>query len=263
MSQRRMSRNCPSYLPYWEMDYTFPRWDLLTTVAWFGVGLDPSGQVAEWHGWGGDETEALVQEAHANGVRAVVTVTLFSDELIGQLLDSSTAQATAIETCLSLVAMHDADGVNIDFETVPYGSKQAFVTFMNDLKDAVDEAMPDGRQSHVTLAGPAVDWDGAYDFDQLLIHTDGIMVMAYDYHWAGGNPGPVSPLSQGDIWGKHTVTWTIDDYLTWGGVENRHRLYLGLPLYGRAFTGVKQPANMGGPPGSTQKAPYPVGFGFF
>ena len=25
------------YLPYWEMDYEVPRWDLLTVLAWFGA----------------------------------------------------------------------------------------------------------------------------------------------------------------------------------------------------------------------------------
>jgi spore germination protein YaaH len=133
------------------------------------------------------------------------------------------------------MAEHGADGINIDFEFVPKSARDGFVTFMTDLKDAVRASAPNGGEGHVSLAGPAVDWSGAYDYDVLLENTDGIMVMAYGYHWSGGNPGPTAPLESGDLWKSRSVAWTIDDYLTYGEVENRGKVLIGLPWYGRAW----------------------------
>lgn len=228
-----VEREVMGYLPYWEIPYEVPRWDLLTTLAWFGIDLNTSGEVIHWHAW--QDRGDLVDEAHAHGVRVVVTVTLFGNEKIGTLLASATARQTAIESCLAAMAVHSADGVNIDFETVPLEVRDEFTSFMTELKAAVAYTKPNGHTGHVTLAGPAVDWSGSYDYDQLLLHTDGIMVMAYDYHWTGGDPGPVAPLSSGEIWSKWNVVWTIDDYLEWGKVENRKKIFLGLPLYGRRW----------------------------
>ena len=230
-----VDREVFGYLPYWEMGYEVARWDLLTTLAWFGVGIDASGAAASWHGWGEADTEALVTEAHAHGVRVVVTVTNFDDDSIEALVNSADARAQAVDTCLMLMSVHGADGINIDFEGVPKGAKQGFVALMTELKIAVSDAKPNGTDGHVTLAGPAVDWKGSYDYDQLLLHTDGIMIMGYGYHWSGGNPGPISPLTGGAYWPEISVTTTLDDYETWGGAENMHKVILGLPWYGRQW----------------------------
>jgi spore germination protein YaaH len=233
-----VNREVIGYLPYWEMDYEIKHWQYLTILAWFAVGMDSNGDPTDYHGWGGPSTESLVNEAHAHGVKVIVTITNFSNGEIGTLLKSPAKRQNAIDTCLELIAVHQVDGVNIDFEFVPASAKSDFVTFMADLKDAVTAVQPNGSDGHVSLAGPSVDWDGAYDYDQLLVHSDGIMVMAYGYHWGGGNPGPVAPLHGGGKWpdGKNSIAWTIDDYLKWGGEANRHRIYIGLPWYGREWT---------------------------
>ena len=91
--------------------------------------------------------------------------------------------------------------------------KENFVTFMTDLtafRAAMDE-------SHVSLATPAIDWGGTYDYDALALATDGLMIMGYGYHWSGGNPGPLSPIVGGGIWSQYSLTWTVEDYFTYGG----------------------------------------------
>jgi spore germination protein YaaH len=227
-----LERMVYGYLPYWEMGYEVPHWDLLGVLAWFAVGIDATGHVIDWNGWGGAETEALVAEAHANQTPVAVTITLFDNAQIGLLLEGSASRAQTIQTCLEVMAVHSADGVNIDFEFVPSSANEAFVTFMAELKLAVTEAQPNGGDGHVTLAGPAVDWTGGYDYDQLLEVTDGIMVMGYGYHYGGGAPGPNAPLFGGGIWGPYSVAWTIADYLAHGADAHRERIFFGLPWYG-------------------------------
>ncbi|PKN59144.1 MAG: hypothetical protein CVU56_02125 [Deltaproteobacteria bacterium HGW-Deltaproteobacteria-14] len=234
-----VKREVMGYLPYWsytaDAPYVPARWDLLTILAWFGVEMDGGGDITAYHGWGGATTAQIVADAHAHGVKVIVTVTNFSNSSIQSLVNSATNRAHAIETLLGVIATHGADGVNIDFEFVPVGARAGFVTFMTELKQAVVAAAPNGGPGHVSLAGPSVDWSGAYDYDVLLENTDGIMVMAYGYYWSGGNPGPTSPLFGGSPWSTYSVAWTIDDYLTWGGEENRHKVFIGLPWYGRTW----------------------------
>jgi len=234
-----VSREVLGYLPYWSYTATSPyvplRWDLITTLAWFAVAMDDNGNISDRNGWGGAQTAAIVREAHAHGVKVVVTVTNFSGTGIANIVNSAQRRQTAITNCLALMRDHDADGIDIDFEFVPKAARDGFVTFMTDLKTAVRAARPNGHEGHVTLAGPAIDWSGAYDYDVLLANTDGIMVMAYGYHWTKSNPGPTAPLFSGDLWSSRSISWTVDDYLRYGGVENRHKIIIGLPWYGRSW----------------------------
>jgi len=235
----RLTREVIGYLPYWSHSAADPyvpaRWDLISTLAWFAVGMDGTGAVGKLNGWGGAATAAITAEAHRHGVKVVVTITNFADAEITSILGSATNRARAIATCLSLMDRHGADGVNIDFEFVPRVSKDDFVTFMTDLKTAVRERQPNGHDGHVTLAGPSVDWNGSYRYRALLENTDGIMVMAYGYHYGGGNPGPNSPLESGTLWRTRSIAWTVADYREYGGAENMHKVFIGLPWYGRAW----------------------------
>lgn len=239
-----VTREVLGYLPYWSYTATSPyvplRWDLITTLAWFAVAMDDNGGIADRNGWGGAQTAAIVREAHAHGVKVVVTVTNFSGTGIANIVNSAARRQTAIDNCLQLMRDHDADGVDIDFEFVPKAARDGFVTFMTDLKNAVRAARPNGHEGHVTLAGPAIDWSGAYDYDVLLANTDGIMVMAYGYHWTKSDPGPTAPLFAGDLWSSRSISWTVDDYLLYGGVENRHKIIIGLPWYGRSWKVASQ-----------------------
>ena len=59
--------------------------------------------------------------------------------------------------------------------------------------------------------------------------------MGYGYHWAGGAPGPIAPIESGETRASRSLTWTLDDYDTYGLIENRSKFILGLPLYGRQW----------------------------
>jgi hypothetical protein len=97
----------------------------------------------------------------------------------------------------------------------------------------------------VTLATPAADWNGSYDYDELQAASDGLFIMAYDYSWSGGNPGPVAPL-EGQDFGVIDLKWTLEDYRDSGALDED--LILGLPLYGRGWstTGTSLPGTSTG-----------------
>ena len=237
-ASERFERTVYGYYPYWaDHDESIP-WEHLTHLAFFSVSLNPDGSLGEDHNWG-TRGAALVAAGRSHGVQVVLTVTMFESDQIREVLSTEANRNRAIDNLLALVQDAGGEGINIDFEFVPAAltgespsPKENFVTFMTDLTTAFHAAI---ENSHVSLATPAIDWGGTYDYDALALSTDGLMIMGYGYHWSGGNPGPLSPIVGGGIWGQYSLSWTIEDYFTYGGEENRDRFILGLPLYGRSW----------------------------
>ncbi len=229
----RVAKQVVGFYPYWAGGFTGVHWDLLTTVAYFSAEVDATarnGTFGDVHGWGSG-TASLISTAHANGVKVVLTLTLFDSTAITTILGNASYRSALVNNALALVQGAGGDGVCLDFEGVPGGSanKTGLVALMTSMTDAFHAAIPGSK---VLIATPAVDWNGVFDYDQLALHSDGLMIMAYDYHWSGGAPGPVSPLTGGSLWGTYNVEWTIADYVTWGGTENRAKFILGVPWYG-------------------------------
>lgn len=217
------------YLPYWEVGDVTLQLQLLSHLAYFGVAVNGDGSLGDTRHWGQPAMNEIAAAAQAEGVKVVLTATAFSSTVIESLLSSPANRATAIQNLVDVVSAAGGDGVNVDFEGVTTVVKDEFVLFVSDLKAAMDAAL---GESSVTLATPAVDWKGAYDYDALADACDGLFLMEYGFHWPGGNPGPVCTLAGSDKWGKYSVTWSLDDYDTWGGERNRCKFILGLPLYG-------------------------------
>ncbi len=230
-----LSREVFGYYPYWVSGYANLRWDLLSTVAYFCAEANADGSLGSLHGW---PPTGLINEAHVHGVRVVLTVTCFSSSTITSILSSSAHRTALVNNLLAQVQAGGADGVNVDFEGVPYSQKANLVLFMQELATTFHEALPG---SHVTIATPAVDWAGAFDYDELASACDGLMVMGYDYFWSGSSTtGPVAPLDGY----AYDVTWTVQDYLYYSGGQNE-KIIFGCPYYGYDWPCT------GGSPGSS------------
>jgi spore germination protein YaaH len=224
-----VGREVHGYHPYWMGGaYTSYEWSLLSTVAFFALELSATGDIVDDHGW---PWTALVSTAHANGVRVIVTATLFSTAGLDQLLGSSVYRGSAISNLLDAVISGSADGVSVDFEGVPGHRKTHLVSFLGGLRDSLEAVIPD---PYLTIATPAVDWSNAFDYDELAARCNHLMVMAYDYHWSGSaNTGPVSPLAG---WGTYNVSWTVADYQNWGAPPAK--ILLGVPYYAYRWPAV-------------------------
>ena len=208
------------YWPYWGDPMDTMPWDQLTHLAVFDVGLEPDGTLSNTHRWH-DNAANAVSLAAVHGVKVHLCLTSFSSATMDAVLRSPTLRAQVIQQLDAMVDQYGADGVNVDFEGLGVANKADFVDFVVELQAAVDE---------VYLAMPAVDWAGAYDFDELSAVADGLFIMGYAYHWTGGSPGPNAPLYGGTPWSPWSLDWSVDDYRTWGATDDK--LILGLPLYG-------------------------------
>ena len=226
---RAPEREVHGYHPYWMgSSYLNYQWNLLSTVAFFSLEIDDHGNITDDHGW---PWTGLVNAAHAEQVRVIVTATLFSSSDLATLLASPANRDNAIINLVAAVIAGGADGVNIDFEGVPGSQKQNLVDFLGDLRLALMGALAD---PYLSIATPAVDWSNAFDYDALAANCDHLMIMGYDYHWSSGpTTGPVAPL---EGWGTYNVSWTVNDYLYWGTPPAK--MLLGVPYYGHCWPAV-------------------------
>jgi len=211
------------FWPYWGSGLDTIQWDQMTHVAIFSVELQANGGLANQSRWLNNAPNAIALGSPWN-VKIHLTVTSFSDSITNAVLSSSALRQTAVQNLSSLVSQVGGHGVNVDIEGLDSSQRQNMILFIQELKQVVPE---------VWIATPAVDWNGSWDYDVLANNSDGLFIMGYDYHWSGGDPGPVGPLYGGNPWSIWSIDWTIQDYRNYLAPDNK--LVIGLPLYGREW----------------------------
>jgi spore germination protein YaaH len=243
-----LSNEVFGYLPYWMLgatDLANLRYDLVSTIAYFGVAARSNGTLAkstsgvtttEWAGWTSSAMSNVISKAHQRGVRVVLTVTMMAwngdYSAMENLLTSSTRRARLVGEIASALKARNADGVNVDFEPVPSSLRSPFTRFVRELKAGL---LAQGAGSYVTVASMAgaATWSTGYDLAGLTASggADALMVMAYDFNWSGSaRAGGVAPYVSPYIFDAKTA---LAHHLQ---VVPASKLIWGAPYYGRAWT---------------------------
>jgi spore germination protein YaaH len=225
----------------------YPSWnfDLLSTVAVFGVHVDTAGRfVADngWTVWNSSALTGLVTTAHQHGVKVLLTIVLqdFSANTPNMCAGLAHADATVAETA-SEVSAKGVDGVNIDYEGLdggcgtgdPYWAQHAMTGLAAKMRAAL------GSSSYLsvdTYSGAASDPYGFFDITGLSAYVDSMFVMAYDMEYSNysGAPlycssfclGPTSPLTAY----RYNDTAVMAAYIA---AAPASKVILGVPYYGR------------------------------
>jgi spore germination protein YaaH len=217
------------YYPSWVSHEEF-RWDFLTHVGIFSVGLTPTGQISNPEFWRDPATAQIISDAHQHGVKVILTVATFDASAIHALLSSPSARAAAIAALVSEALTSQAgDGLNVDFEQMGRADRDSFTAWIADLRQALHTARPDAELS---LALPPVPGAGAYDFAALTLAADRVFVMVYAFHWMTSAPGPIAPLTGSAMWGRGSLDAAIQLYTSVIPEDSRAKIIVGMPLYG-------------------------------
>jgi spore germination protein YaaH len=189
------------YAPYWEL----PNWsewqmNLLSTVAYFGVSIDGNGNTVQggdagWTGWNSSNLTSLVNTAHANGIRVVLTIKPMDNASINSITGNPANTQNAINQTIALVQQRGLDGVNVDFEGATDGTNTApqtqFTAFVTSLTIQMHTAVQGSEVSVATYSGSA-SWDNGFmDISNLGKVVDAMFVMAYDMAF-GNTPNNAS-----------------------------------------------------------------------
>ena len=227
----RLSTRVYGYVPYWTASKKTWDYQGLTDLALFSVGASDSGALTSTTFWRSSQARMLIDEAHRHGIKVELAITNFDPASLHTLLSSSAAVNTLVAALVKeALVTQPGDGLSIDFEGLRSADRSALVEFIRKLRAAMKAMRSD---SQLSLATPAVDWSGAYDYAGLAEQSDTLFIMGYGYHWSGSSsPGPGAPLSCGPPWGNICLSKTVADYVKALGPGLRHKIVLGLPLYG-------------------------------
>jgi spore germination protein YaaH len=182
----------------------------ISDVAYFGAGLDTYGTLV-----GVPSRRSL---GNFSG-RVHLVVADSSRSLTHFVLVPESRQRQALVADI-LAAAKNFDGLQIDFENVPPRDGDNFLSFLNELR----AGLGDGKALSIALYARTRNVGDVYDYEKIAPIMDRVIVMAYDEHWSGSAPGPISSLE----WGRRVAAYSLN-------VIGRDKLVMGLPFYGRAW----------------------------
>ena len=266
----QLTREVLGFLPYWKLDTTTRaalRMDLLSTIAYFSIGVQSNGYLARgaattptagWAGWTSSAMTEVINAAHARGVRVVPTITMMAWNgdytAMSTLLNSSTNRARLVADLVKVVGDRRADGVNIDFEPVPSSLRSQFTSLVREMKAGLVKARVGSFVTVDTMAGAAT-WSTGYDVVGLSATgaADALMLMSYDFSYAGSaRAGGVAPMDSSYIF---SAVDAMRDHLA---RVPPAKIIWGIPYYGRAWNTTTAALN------STVRSPVDsVAFGYY
>ncbi|ASN03550.1 LysM peptidoglycan-binding domain-containing protein [Virgibacillus necropolis] len=171
----------------------------------------------------------VLEAARATNVSPLLVLTNFtggefSSDLAATILRSPELQETLITNILEKIRAKGYDGINIDFEYVYPEDRENYNDFLRRL---VARFHPEGLIVSTALAPKdSADQEGLlYEAHDYAAHgeiVDFVVVMTYEWGWAGGRPWAIAPVNE--------VREVLDFAVT---VIPRDKIMMGVPLYGR------------------------------
>ena len=199
----------------------------LTFLSIFSYGIRPDGSLIEIDD---DELIALAREYGVAPVMHLSTLTedgRFSNALARQMLGDPALRAAVIASVREVLERKPYVGVDVDFEYVGAENADNYVTFLQELSDAIS---PLGYEVWGALA-PKVraDQEGilyeGHDYAALGAIADRSLLMTYEWGYTYGPARAVSPLDQV----RRVVQYGVSEIPA-------ERILLGVPNYGYNWT---------------------------
>lgn len=222
LAMNATSARVVGYFPTWAGSVGSVRYDKLTHIHYAFVDVLADGGLTGVAMSGDARLTSLVQQAHAAGVKVLISVGGWNDgddSGFVQMAASSTARAAFVGNIATFARNYGLDGVDIDWEYPSTEAESAsYSTLMSELSAAL---RAEGRM--LTAAVPATAYYGQWIRSDVFGYVDYLFLMAYDRSTA-----PHSPYS---------FAGEALDY--WRDVRGlpQARTVLGLPFYGRDAAG--------------------------
>ncbi len=244
-----LRREVYGFLPYWELKSARLHDDVLSYIAYFGVGVDGAGNLEThnangslttgWAGWTSSSMTGVINTAHRQHTRVTLTIQEFAwtsgqAQQQAALLGSPSARARLARQAVAAVRARGADGINLDFEPIVPGYQDEFVALLKSIRAEFARYGGGYHLSFDSTGSPS-----GYPLEAALAKgvADIVFVMGYDYRIAGAPAaGSIDPLSGP----AYDLTDTINAFKARVPAS---KIVLGIPYYGRAWSTVSSAVN--------------------
>lgn len=187
--------------------------------------------------------QGVTAAAHEGRAETLLTLTNttdegFSPEVAHAFLGNPAAQDRALDEVLDLLRTGGHSGLNVDFEYVNPGDREAYNNF---LRQAAPRLHAAGYSLSTALAPKlsATQRGQLYEAHDYPVHgqvCDFVVLMTYEWGWIGGPPLPVAPINE--------VRKVLDYAVT---AIPPQKILMGMPLYGYDWTLPYQPGTRAEP----------------
>lgn len=168
------------------------------------------------------DDQTLKRFAQAQGIRVLPSLLTLSGWLNHRILTDDETTTRALDQIVEYVVAQGYDGFDLDLEAVRPDDRAAYTAFVVRLGTALRER---GKMLALAVPAKATDtttgWAGAYDYAALGQQADLLTIMAYEFHGAWGEPGPIAPYDGVDRVAAFAVSQIPPE-----------KLLLGLAFYG-------------------------------
>jgi spore germination protein len=147
---------------------------------------------------------------------------------IARILHDPVLMKRHIASIVTLADQEKYAGIDIDYEGLHAGDRQAFSTFVSQLAAALHahgKILSVAVFAKTTGAGYGGQ-NVAQDYRVIGRAADQVRLMAYDYHWGTSPPGPIAPVS----WVRAVLGYARTQIPA-------SKIVLGIPLYGYDWVG--------------------------
>lgn len=201
--------------------------EYLTYLSIFSYAFNPDGSLESIN------DDELITTAKNNGVLPIMVVTNIGDEnrfnsdLAHTILNDENVQNTLINNIIMTMANKGYNGLNIDFEYVYPDDKDAYINFLNRVRDEIK------RQDYILTVALAPKYSGdqqgllyeAHDYQRIGQIADLVILMTYEWGYSGGPAMAVAPID--------SVMRVLDYAITRIPPD---KILLGIPNYGYNWT---------------------------
>ena len=225
-------------LPYWSIsqdtDAVLANRNDINEVSPWIYGLGGHGQIILDSGIDAASLQADLSRLRARGLPVVPTLANVDAQgnwayaAVASVLHSPALARRQVAGIVALVDGHHYAGIDLDYENLRAGDRQAFTAFVTGLAAALHAK---GKILSVALFAKASDAgyaprNVAQDYAAIGRAADQVRLMGYDYHWETSPPGPVAPIG-----------W-IRDVISYAKTQiPASKIILGIPEYGYDWSG--------------------------
>ncbi len=225
-------------VPYWSIGpgsqaVLANRGDVNEVSPWI-YGIGSNGQIILDSGVSEATIRADLSRFRARGLRILPTLAnvnaqgSFSYGAVARMLHDPAMAARQVADIVALVDANNYAGIDLDYENLQAGDRQAFTSFVTRLAAALHAH---GRLLSVALFAKTTNAgyaprNVAQDYAAIGRVADQVRLMAYDHAWSTSPPGAAAPIG----WVRAVLTYAKTQIAA-------SKIVLGIPLYGYDWSG--------------------------
>jgi len=201
------------FVPYWTVPVSFEN-ETYDQLIYFGISIGKEGINTEEAGY---NNLSKFQKATV-GRETLLTLRMLDSVLNFKVLDDKNLQQKVIKETLALKDQYGFDGIVLDLEISALPLPKTIEKISGFIKAFYQEAHKQNTYFAVAMYGDTFYRVRPFDAPTIAKYSDQVMIMAYDFHKARGNPGPNFPLRGKETFGYDFMTM-IDSFLSFFPAE--------------------------------------------